>query len=126
MTPAARAKLEKVLARLSSGHDGEVLNAARLVVKLLAAEGKRPEELLAMGAPAWSVGGDVSRGTGPTRATRDLAQEAAALLDRRPAFEFTKWEHEFLGSIASRPLRRIWSSRQAAAMDRIKDKYGAT
>jgi regulator of replication initiation timing len=37
--------LQGVLARLASDHDGEALTAARMVVKLLAKKGRRPEDL---------------------------------------------------------------------------------
>lgn len=44
-SPAARRRLGLVLARLSSEHDGEALNAARLACRILAEHKIRPEAL---------------------------------------------------------------------------------
>lgn len=45
LPPEIRRRLGLLLAMLTSSHDGEVLNAARLSVKLLAQHGWRPEAL---------------------------------------------------------------------------------
>ncbi len=57
MTASAlnRDKLGKLLAMLTSDHDGEVVAAARAAVRMLAAAGMRPEELAAEPAPAAAV-----------------------------------------------------------------------
>lgn len=45
LPPEIRRRLGLILARMASNHDGEVLNAARLAVKMLAEHGWRPEYL---------------------------------------------------------------------------------
>lgn len=51
MNTKVKDKLSKIMARLASDQDGEVLNAARLMVRILAAEGKRPR-----GSPRYGRG----------------------------------------------------------------------
>lgn len=52
LPPEIRRRVGLLLAMLTSTHDGEVVNAARLVVKLLEKHGWRPEGLAAQGGGA--------------------------------------------------------------------------
>ena len=45
LPPEIRRRLGLILSRLASNHDGEVVNAARLTVKMLDQHGWRPEQL---------------------------------------------------------------------------------
>jgi regulator of replication initiation timing len=84
-------QLQSVLARLASEYDGEALAAARMVVKLLAKQGKRPEDL----------GIDAS---GAAREVIQLRAQLAGVLRQIAAL-----------SAENASLRRMLQEREAAA-----------
>lgn len=146
MSEADRRRLAIILARLSSGHDGEALNAARLAVKQLAKHGMRPEDMAhpqtAKGAGTASsaelaslrfqivllqaqlrdaqqrAAEPAEDGQEPERPIRHASVFAAHL--KAFATRLTAWEEGFLADMAERNTKRC-SPKQAAILWRIHD-----
>lgn len=74
MKDATRQKLGKMLGMLGSEHDGEVVAAARMIGKILAAENLSFGDLVAM------LGGE-TRGAVDLRPHNSIAEQCRAILD---------------------------------------------
>lgn len=119
LPPEIRRRLGLVLARLASNHDGETLNAARLVVKMLAAHGWRPEDLAAPEpARAYSPPPPPPRQDDGDN-IRDAAAFAADLLDR--ADDLTERETAFLKDLVDKAWGRA-TEKQTAWLRTIAKK----
>jgi hypothetical protein len=97
--------LQSILARLASDHDGEALNAARMVVKLLAKKGRRPEDLQLGSADAASEAFQLrAQLAGLTSQVAALTAENASL--RRMLKERDEAEQEEVGDWPTAKVRK--------------------
>lgn len=141
---AAQRRVGMLLGMLSSEHDGEALNAARLAVRELAKAGLRPEDLVSLPAQA-SAGDDIWRNRAlAAEAALHAAQQRQAASERASrsapppqdrhiphagnfaswlqdeATDLSAWEEIFLADLAEGGWERA-SPKQAAVLWRIHD-----
>ena len=92
LKPIDAAKVKAIASRLASDHDGEVVAAARALIRIAAAAGKRVEDLFAVPAAADYLNKPFGRGWPKTGPAMSKDRAAAAYAFARAA-EFTAWAH---------------------------------
>ena len=149
MPPELREKIGKILAMLTSPHEGEQLAAATRFSALLAAHGVHPSQVLAMGTGAalsevqkrqihaegysrgYAAGVQSVRpeqSTKPDRTIKHLMAIIKAALDHPEVL--TEWEQDFVDDTNDRFVtygsRIFMSDKQWNVIDRIEQKLRAT
>ena len=98
LKPIDAAKVRAIASRLASDHDGEVVAAARALVRIAAAAGKRVEDLIAAPVPDY-MNQPLGRGwpkTGPAMSTTEGAKAADAFMR---AAGFADWFNDLDGRL---------------------------
>lgn len=103
LPPEIRRRLGLILARLASSHDGEVVNAARIAVKMLSEHGWRPEDLASV-QPTHYQAPPPPPPQENESTIRDAAAFAQDLMDR--AVGLTEREESFLQDLIDKDWGR--------------------
>ena len=130
MTPSEHTKLSKLLAMLASDQDGEALAATRMVVRLLAKHGKRPEDLkLGIATPQYANARPAQPPPPPSKNPRPQphytgnAAIAVQLLEKLRG-HISDWEIGFLSSLTKMHAYRKLSEKQERVLNKLKRRAG--